>query len=229
MDLEVIYEDENIVALNKPAGVLFDWVARDDQGPRGYQGYKSRPDLIPVHRLDKDTSGVILFAKNQVTADYLKGQFQKHEIKKTYLALVVGKMKQNRGVIDLPIARSAKNPTKRVAIGHQRGTLRESVTEYKVLKRFDGYTYVEVYPKTGRTHQIRSHFAAIGHPVVCDPLYAGKRLVCPGSLQRHFLHAKSIEFTSPSGLPDGKASGRARFEADLPQDLERTLLTIDKK
>jgi RluA family pseudouridine synthase len=199
-----IYEDEDLVALNKPAGVIFDWAV------------EHRPELLPVHRLDKDTSGIILFAKNARSQEYLKQQFQKHEIKKTYLALVGGKVKFKEGTIDLPMGRSKKAPLKRVSVGARRGKLRAAVTRYEILKRFEGLTLVEAYPETGRTHQIRSHFAAIGHPVVCDKLYAGKKLICPGGLSRQFLHAAALELTLPSG-------GRLRLEADLPADLAAAL------
>ncbi|KKT56105.1 MAG: Pseudouridine synthase [Candidatus Giovannonibacteria bacterium GW2011_GWC2_44_9] len=211
MRLEIIYEDKNLIALNKPAGVNFDWVLA------------TRPELISVHRLDKDTSGIILFAKNQKIADYLKSLFQNHKITKTYLALVVGNIKNNSGTIDLAIGRSKKTPLKRVAIGEQRGKIREAVTDYKVLKRFTWvsdtqveFTLVEAYPKTGRTHQIRSHFSAIGYPIVCDKLYAGKKFICPAGLTHQFLHASAIEFSLPSG-------SRLRLEADLPEDLKKTL------
>lgn len=207
--MEMIYEDENLAAVNKPAGVNFDWVLAE------------MPSLIPAHRLDKDTSGVILFAKNIETQEYLKKLFSAHGgpafggqtgIQKTYTAMVVGNVKNNKGVIDLPIGRSKKTPLKRVAIGAQRGKIRDAVTEFKVLKRFSGFTLVEAYPKTGRTHQIRSHFAAIGHPIVCDSLYAGKKFLCPAGLTRQFLHASAIEFNLPNG-------SRLKLEADLPEDL----------
>lgn len=207
---EIIYEDDNLAAVNKPYGVNFDWAL------------EARPDLpaqagfLPVHRLDKDTSGIILFAKNTETQEYLKNLFQTRQIKKTYLTLVVGTVKDREGKIDLAIGRSKKTPLKRVAIGEQRGKIRPALTEYKVKKRMHGFTLVEAYPKTGRTHQIRSHFAAIGHPVVCDKLYAGKRFICPGGLTRQFLHATAIEFSLPSGL-------RLRLESDLPEDLEAVL------
>ena len=208
MNAQIIYEDKDLIALNKPAGVNFDWAL------------ESPPGLIPVHRLDKDTSGIILFAKNEKTEEYLRELFRNHEIKKTYRALVVGEIKNPRGEINLPIGRSKKTPLKRVAIGEQRGKIREAVTEYKVLKRFNGFTLLEVYPKTGRTHQIRSHFAAIGHPVVCDKLYGRKNFRqladCPVGLTRQFLHAYAIEFTLVSG-------SRLRLEADLPEDLKKTL------
>ena len=206
--MEIIYEDKNLAALNKPAGVNFNWALEE------------KPDLKVVHRLDKDTSGVILFAKNEKTQEYLREIFFNHKIKKTYLALVVGNIKNNSGIINLPIGRSKKTPLKRVAIGEQRGKIREAVTEYKVLKRFNGFTLLEVYPKTGRTHQIRSHFAAIGHPVACDNLYGGKNRPpaggCPAGLARQFLHASAIDFILPSG-------GRIKLEADLPEDLKKTL------
>ncbi|MDP2668465.1 MAG: RluA family pseudouridine synthase [bacterium] len=217
MQLEVIYEDDNLAALNKPYGVNFDWAI------------VARPELLPVHRLDKDTSGIILFAKNAETQEYFKKMFQNREIKKTYLTLVVGEVKDREGVIDLAIGRSKKTPLKRVAIGEQRGKIREAVTEYEVIKKIvvpregsglsEKYTFLKAYPKTGRTHQIRSHFAAIGHPVVCDKLYAGKKFICPAGLTRQFLHAAAIEFTLQSG-------SRLRLEADLPEDLEETLKQI---
>lgn len=200
----IIYEDEDLVALNKPAGATFD------------SALKRRPDLLPVHRLDKDTSGIMLFAKNARAQEYLKRLFQKYEIKKTYLALVVGNIERKQDTIDLAIGRSRKIPLKWVSIGARRGKLRKAVTRYKILQRFEGLTLVEAYPKTGRTHQIRSHFAAIGHPIVCDRLYAGRKLVCPGGLSRQFLHAAALEFTLPSG-------SRLRLEADLPEDLATVL------
>ena len=205
--LEIIYEDENLVAINKPAGVDFDWAL------------KERPELLVVHRLDKDTSGVILFAKKEKAQEYLRELFKTRRIQKSYKALVVGKIKDNSGKIELSIGRSKKTPLKRVAIGEKRGTIREAVTEYKVLERFKDFTFVEALPKTGRTHQIRSHFSAIGHPVVCDKLYSGKRFVCPAGLSRQFLHANSIELLLPEGT-------NIRLEADMPQDLERVLQEI---
>ena len=212
----IIYENNDIIAINKPAGVNFDWVL------------EGRKDLKVVHRLDKDTSGVILFAKNKETQEYLRGLFQNHKIKKIYLALVAGNVKNNSGIINLPIGRSKKTPLKRVAIGEQRGKIREAVTEYKVLKRFNGFTLLEVYPKTGRTHQIRSHFAAIGHPVACDKLYGGKNPKCPTGLARQFLHAAALELNLPPHPLLGKegkgvVGSRLRLEADLPEDLKKTL------
>ncbi|OGF89032.1 hypothetical protein A3I27_03370 [Candidatus Giovannonibacteria bacterium RIFCSPLOWO2_02_FULL_43_11b] len=207
--MQIIYEDDDLAALNKPAGVDFDWALR------------KRPELLVVHRLDKDTSGVILFAKNEKAQEYLCDLFKTRQIQKSYKVLVVGKIKDNSGKIELSIGRSKKTPLKRVAIGEKRGTIREAITEYRVLKKFANFTFVEALPKTGRTHQIRSHFVAIGHPVVCDKLYSGKRFTCPGGLLRQFLHASSIEFLLQSGT-------KIKLEADMPEDLRVALQEITK-
>lgn len=197
--MEIIYEDKNLVAFNKPAGVNFDWVL------------EFRKDLIPVHRLDKETSGVILFAKNEQSSERLKNLFQTRQIKKTYYALVAGVLKQNSGLIELSIGRSESNPMKRISVGKKVGKLREAQTYYEVEKRFADFTLLRVEPKTGRTHQIRSHLSAIHYPIACDKLYGGKNMKCPGGLGRQFLHAQSIEF---EGL---------RIEADLAEDLKKAL------
>ncbi|MBI2023992.1 RluA family pseudouridine synthase [Candidatus Giovannonibacteria bacterium] len=216
--MQIIYEDNDIAAVNKPAGVDFDWAL------------KERQDFFVVHRLDKDTSGIILFAKNEDAQDYLRELFKSRQIKKSYLVLVVGKVKNSSGKIELSIGRSKKTPLKRVAIGEKRGKIREAVTEYKVLKKFEDYTFLEAFPKTGRTHQIRSHFAAIGHPVACDKLYSGKRYYCPGGISRQFLHAYSIEFkTQPPFDPLLAKEGKGavlRLEAALPPELEKVLQEI---
>ena len=197
--VNIIYEDKNLVALNKPAGVNFDWAL------------SFRKDLFPVHRLDKDTSGVILFAKSEKSAEHLKNLFQTRQIKKTYYALVVGVVKQNSGLIELSIGRSERTPLKRISVGKKVGTLREAETYYEVEKRFTDFTLLRVEPKTGRTHQIRSHLSAIHYPIACDKLYGGKNMKCPAGLIRQFLHAQSIEF---EGL---------KIEADLPEDLKKAL------
>ena len=145
-----------------------------------------------------------------------------------------GNLKTDKGAIDLPIGRSQSDFRKKLAFSVAKGELREAVTEYKVLERFnvghsvfntnktDSYTLVEAYPKTGRTHQIRVHFKAIGHPIVCDSLYGGKRMTCPFGLKRHFLHSNFLEFDSPSGA-------RLKLEAGLPEDLSEVLEGLRKK
>jgi 23S rRNA pseudouridine1911/1915/1917 synthase len=194
-----LYENDKFAVYDKPDGVLFDWVL------------DWRPKLIPVHRLDKDTSGVILFAKSESSADYLRKLFEERKIKKTYIALVVGHVKNKEGTINIPIARSTKDFRKHVAFGGQ-GKEREAETNYHVEKYFGDFTLLTVTPRSGRTHQIRAHLASIGYPIVCDSLYGGKRGKCPPGISRQFLHAASIEFIGEDGA-------QYAFDADLPTDL----------
>lgn len=243
----MIYEDDDILAVNKPAGLLVhgaenskeptlvDWLINNypeikNVGERPAFG-EARPDKSGrpgiVHRLDKDTSGVLLVAKNQKTFEYLKSQFQNRKIKKKYIALVHGIVKNDKGLVELSIAKSKKDFRKKACLDARRavhgklaGKIREAITEYKVIKRFPGYTFIEAYPKTGRTHQIRVHLKAIGHPLVCDKLYGPKKQECPFGLSRHFLHAQSLELNLPSG-------GRIKLEADLPDDLQNVLNMLD--
>lgn len=247
--VEIIYQDKDIIAVNKPAGIvvhpdeyyksgtLIQLLAEKFPEIKNVGDTPSRPGV--VHRLDKDTSGILLVARNNKAFEYLKKQFaaaaesfgglqQERKIRKTYLALVWGKLGKKvgeKGIINLPIARSAKTPILRVARGKTRGELKEAATEYKIIKYLSDttypinpkkkFTFVKVYPKTGRTHQIRTHFKAVGNPVLCDKLYAQK-LECPFGLTRHFLHAYSLEFTTPSGTG-------LRLEAELPDDLKNFL------
>ncbi|KKS56412.1 MAG: Pseudouridine synthase, RluA family [Parcubacteria group bacterium GW2011_GWA2_42_35] len=218
-ELNIIYQDDDVLAVNKPAGLDVNFIA------------EKYPQMILAHRLDKDTSGVLLMAKNPAAYDYLKSQFQKRIIKKTYLALVEGIIKEKEGLpagrqgrIDLSIGRSKKDFRRRISVGKKQGKVRQALTLYKVKKRYKEYTLVEVEPQTGRTHQIRSHFKAINHPIVCDKLYGTARSVgkeCPFGLKRQFLHALSLEFTHPNG-------SRLKLEADLPEDLERVLRDLQQ-
>jgi len=231
LNIPIIYEDNDILVLNKAPGILVhgensivDWLVKKYPNIKSVGEDPERPGI--VHRLDKDTSGILLIAKNQKSFEYLKEQFKNRKIKKTYLVLVYGKLKTESGLIDLAIGKSKKDFRKKTCLPAGRATqkaigkIREAVTEYKVLKRFNNFTLVEAYPKTGRTHQIRVHLKAIGHPVVCDKLYGSKKQKCPLGLNRHFLHASSLEFNLPSG-------GRIKLEADLPQDLQNTLNMLD--
>jgi len=233
MDIKILYEDTDLLALDKPAGLvvhsdsktkeptLADWlvekypsireVGEPWTAPNGEVIY--RPGI--VHRLDRDTSGVLVVAKTPESFAHLKKQFQERLAKKTYRAFVYGIVKNDTGIIDKPIGRSTSDFRKWSAEFGARGELREAVTEYKVLERGKGATYVEVYPKTGRTHQIRVHLKAIGHSVVCDALYAPKQ-VCILGFNRTALHAFSLEIISPSGK-------LLRFEAPLPEDFMRAI------
>lgn len=174
------------------------------------QSVIDRPGI--VHRLDKETSGVLLIAKNQETFLYLKNLFKERLVRKTYRAFVHGKVREKEGVIDRPIARSGKDSRLRSADDNKRGKAREALTEYKVLSAGSMYSYVEVYPKTGRTHQIRVHLKFLGYPIICDTLYAPKR-ECPKTLGRLGLHAYALQFKNEEGV-------ELRLEAPLPEDMK---------
>jgi 23S rRNA pseudouridine1911/1915/1917 synthase len=227
MEPAVIYEDKDIIVLNKPAGLpvhadgkhdrptLVDWllvtypdlkeVGEEQTLPDGT--IIERPGI--VHRLDADTSGVIVVARNKKSFAFLKEQFQERETRKVYRAVVYGPLKDERGIIDKPIgtARGGKGPR---SARTPHGTLREAQTAYHVLAKNKEMSYVEVFPRTGRTHQIRVHFSAIQHPVVCDKLYAPGRPPLMG-FTRLALHAFSLAFVHPNGQ-------EMLFEAPLPAD-----------
>lgn len=228
MEIKVIYETSDFLAVNKPAGLLMHpisgvkfqeptlagWLLQNYPEVKNVgDNSKVRPGI--VHRLDKDTSGVIIVAKNQKYFEYLKNLFQKHQIKKKYLALVYGKLKSKKGIINKPISLKP-GTTKRTVFGGK--IKKEAITEYKVIKFLKSgekfFSLVEVLPKTGRTHQIRIHLASIGHPIVGDSLYGPKKNVF--DLDGQFLHAESLEFN----LSDGR---RIKIEADLPDDLKNIL------
>lgn len=233
LEPKIIYEDKNQLAINKPAGLLVHRAPQTKGGVscltdwliKKYPNIKKvgdEPILRPciVHRLDRETSGILMVAKTQPAFDFLKKQFQEREVKKTYVALVFGNLKKDKDIIDLSIGKSKKDFRKFITGDRARGILREAVTEYKVIERFKGYTLVEVYPKTGRTHQIRVHMKAIGHPIVGDSLYAPKNVKHPLGLTRHFLHAKSLEIVLFEG-------GKIKIEADLPECLSKALAKLE--
>lgn len=204
MQLKIIYEDENVLVIDKPAGINADDIPRR------------------VHRLDKDTSGVLLVAKNDKALDFLQKQFKEKKVKKKYLALVVGHLKTNRGVIETLLGRSAADKRKQKVYlpGEPKSEgKRKAVTKYKVLERFKNFDLVEVEPKTGRKHQIRSHFAYLGHPIAGDKLYGFKRQICPKGLKRQFLHASYLKIK----LLNGKTK---EFNSELAEDLKSCLQNL---
>jgi 23S rRNA pseudouridine1911/1915/1917 synthase len=224
--IRVLSEDADFVALSKPAGIvmhhdrlhkegtLVDWLLKKYPEVRGVGESAFRPGI--VHRLDKDTSGVVVIAKNNEAYSHFKKQMQDGNVEKQYRALVVGRVKNDKGTIDEGIARSTKDFQKRV-VGGKQGRVRDAVTNYQVIERFgDEYTLLAIQPKTGRTHQIRSHMKHIGHSVACDQLYGGKQFICPGQLSRQFLHAYSLEFVSRNGKT-------LRILCEIPEDLEGVL------
>lgn len=217
-NISTLYEDTDLLVIDKPAGLEMAELQADPK----YQ--------FLAHRLDKDTSGVLLVAKSEAVKEFLQQQFKERQVKKTYLALVYGEVTLPLGrkelVIDYPIGRSRNDPRKRVARVKSSGKEREALTKISIKEKFTGYTLLEARPETGRTHQIRVHLKAIHHPVVCDHLYAEGK-ACPiGSvadkgLNRQGLHAARLEFTLPSGQP-------MIIEAPIPSDFKQTIAFLRK-
>ncbi|HDQ16601.1 MAG TPA: RluA family pseudouridine synthase [Candidatus Vogelbacteria bacterium] len=236
--IDVIYEDEDVIVFNKPAGLaihgddfsseetLVDYLLENYPDIKGIgEDYLSpkgkvfpRPGI--VHRLDKETTGLLICVKNQKSFLYLKKQFKNHLIKKEYRLLVYGHLKKERGEISLPIGRSRKDPRKRLVGSRASGKLRPAITIYNTLEKFTGYSYLSAWPKTGRTHQLRVHFSYLGHPVVGDRLYAGSREY-PKELKHQALHAYSLEFKALSGKI-------ISLKADLPADFKVVLENLKK-
>lgn len=235
--IEVLYEDDDVLAINKPAGlvvhsdgkrdeqVLTSWIEKNYPETKGVGEPMTLSNLKViersgiVHRIDRETSGVMLIAKNQPAFLYLKKQFQDREIGKIYHAFVYGEMKDDDGIINRPIGRSRKDFRQWSAQRGARGEMREAVTHYKVTARGGGFSFVEVSPKTGRTHQIRVHFKAINHPIVSDSLYAPKKDKSLG-FERLALHSYSVEFNSS----DGK---KIKIIAPYPEDFKKALSLLN--
>ena len=278
MKIKILFEDKNILAIDKPAGIMVHPAveqAHYGAGPDGKSKTKTISDWVLlnypsiknvgeplfiekengkkdkilrpgiVHRLDKETSGVLLIAKNQKTFLFLKEQFQNHKIKKVYRAFVYGNVSDpkaslatgKKGVINVPIGRSQKDIQTYTAGRGARPPLRDAITEYAVLDRFTdpsafgtspsegrknetNFSYIEVYPKTGRTHQIRVHMRYINHPIVSDPLYRGAKDLALG-MKRLALHSNAITFYLPSGE-------LKTVESPLPADFKKVVKTYVK-
>jgi len=215
-NLPILYEDTDVVAINKPAGLIThsdgrtkestaeEWFVKKYGKEGGY-----------VHRLDRDTSGVLVFAKNAAAHEFLRKAFSTREVKKTYLAFIYGTPKEKKGTIDFDIGRSRKDFRLRSAQPKAKGRLRDALTRYEVVGEAGEYALLKMHPETGRTHQIRVHLKAIHHPVVADTLYAPKRSNELG-ISRLALHAYLIDLPLPSGK-------RIGILAPVPQDLQAAL------
>jgi 23S rRNA pseudouridine1911/1915/1917 synthase len=245
MTIPILYKSKDMIAINKPAGLvvhgdgrteektLVDWIiekypdAKEVGEPIALTSGEAihRPGI--VHRLDRDTSGVMLVALTQEGFNHLKRQFQDRSLEKKYHAFVYGIMSEDDGVIDRPIARSRKDFRLWSAQRGGRGEARSAVTHYKVLNRIefkddaplaDGATFIEASPKTGRTHQIRVHFKALNHPVVGDTLYAPKREPILG-FKRLALHAREITF-------ENMENEEITIQAPYPEDFSLALSKV---
>lgn len=239
-DIPIIYEDEDLLAINKPAGVVVhtdgrtietsvvDWIRLRYPALEGVGEpftlidgtIIERPGI--VHRLDRDTSGVLLIAKKQTSFLHLKEQFQSRSIQKRYLTFVYGvfREREREGEITLPIGRSRRDFRKWAAGPMAKTHVREARTEYRVLKENREASYLEVLPKTGRTHQIRVHLSSVGHPVVGDSRYAPDRPAILG-FERLALHASALTFTTLKG-------DKVMVEAPLPADFRAAIDFIQR-
>ncbi len=225
--LDVVYEDNDILVVNKqkglvvhpgngnPDGTLVNAIMARCKDSLSGIGGEIRPGI--VHRIDKDTSGLLIVAKNDKSHINISNQIKNHEVKKTYIALVRGYLKENEATIDMPIARSTKDRTK-MAVSK---TGKSAVTHIKVIERFKNYTLLEVNIETGRTHQIRVHLSQIGYPIVGDYVYSnGKN---PFGVEGQMLHSMKLEFVHPT---TGK---KMNLKADLPEYFEKVLETLRKE
>ncbi len=242
MKIPILYEDKDVVVINKPAGIivhpdgrtkgktLVDWILKKYPSTKNVgepvvlsNGAKIlRPGI--VHRIDKNTTGILIIAKNKKSYEFLKEQFKERKVHKVYQAFVYGDLKEDRGMIDRPMGRSPHDFRKWSAQRGARGEMREATTYFKVLKRTDGITFIEAIPKTGRTHQIRVHFKSLDHPVLMDDLYASDfYLKKRGQLgfKRTALHARELEINLPSGK-------LLKIVAPYPEDFEKALKKIGK-
>ncbi len=225
--IDVLYEDSDIIVVNKPKGMVVHPANGNEDGTlvnavmaickdtlSGIGG-EIRPGI--VHRLDKDTSGVLIVAKNDKAHIKMSEQIKNHEVEKTYIALVKGFVKENEATIDMPIGRSTKD-RKKMAV---RKDGKNAVTHFKVIKRFTNYTLLQVIIETGRTHQIRVHLSEIGYPIVGDEVYSnGKN---EWNVHGQCLHAKSLKFKHP-------ISGQEMYiEAPIPKYFEQIINELDKR
>jgi 23S rRNA pseudouridine1911/1915/1917 synthase len=239
MEPSILYEDTGIIVLDKPAGLRVHPVRLGERGTlvdfmlarwpelKGVGEDPLRPGI--VHRLDADTSGVIVVAKTDTVFEHLKRSFKSHAIEKKYLALVHGAMRERAGEINYPIGHGAHTATKRTArvSGREVRGEREAFTGWRLIKQYAdpstrlgaSFAFLEVTPKTGRTHQIRVHMAAIGHPIAGDRLYGSRKLAAPPGLTRLFLHASYLAFSLPNGQ-------RFALESDLPLNLAGILKSL---
>lgn len=237
-DLDIIHEDSSLYLINKPPGMVVHPAPGHPKdtlvnyllyhGQLANLGDPNRPGI--VHRLDKDTSGILVVAKNNAAHERLASQFAAHTLSKRYLALVWGDLKEDRGTIDQPLGRHPVDRKKRAIV--LSGSGKRAVTHYKVLKRYGRLTLVQCDIETGRTHQIRVHLTSIGHPILGDMMYGKFRNYAKKfpielnnqlkQFQRQALHAHVLGFTHP------ETEEWVRFEAPIPNDLKQILSSLDQ-
>ncbi len=220
--LSVVYDDADVVVVDKPPGLTVHPAAGQPDGTLANALLALYPEVEGVggpgragivHRLDKGTSGLLVAARNESAHAGLSAQFKERLVSKRYLALAVGSLSEERAVIEAPIGRHPTQRQRMAAVSDGR----PAATPYRVLERYRGYTLVEASPKTGRTHQVRVHFASIGHPLAGDATY-GRRVA---GLGRHFLHAAFLAFRHP------RSGETVELRSELPADLRRFLASLE--
>jgi len=228
MELKIIYEDENLLVIDKPSGIIVFPEEKIKEKTLVDYLLERYPLLketgIPprygiIHRLDKETSGILLTAKNNLSLKFFQKQFKERRVIKKYIALLVGSLEENSGIIKTLIGRCPREKNKqKVYLPFEPGAQgkREAITEYEIIKQFKDYTLVEATPKTGRKHQIRTHFAYLHHPIAGDKLYGFKGQKKPDNLKRHFLHASYLKIN----LLNNKIT---EFKSNLTEDLRNVI------
>lgn len=235
-EVTILYEDKNLLAVNKPSGLVIHTDGRTTEDSLVDWLKKNYPKLENVgepleigtgemikrwgivHRIDRETSGVVLIAKNQETYDFLKKQFLDREIEKSYHAIVYGNVRYDEGIINLPIGRNKSDFRKKATGKEVRGEAKEAITHYKTLARKDKISLIEANPRTGRTHQLRVHFADMGHGIIGDKMYSVHKK-SPINISRLALHAYAIEFELPP-LEAGKGGKLIKIVAPYPADFK---------
>ncbi|MCQ2414351.1 MAG: RluA family pseudouridine synthase [Clostridia bacterium] len=235
--LDIVYEDSDLLVINKPSGMvvhpapgnehgtLVNALLHHCEGGLSGIGGKIRPGI--VHRIDKDTSGLLVVAKNDMAHAGLSAQLSGHHITREYHALALGGFKVQSGTVDLPIGRHPQDRKKMAVITDGRGTAREAVTHYEVLEQFRGITYLKLNLETGRTHQIRVHMSYLGHPLLGDTVYGAGNTrfekLHHALLDGQMLHAKRLTFTHP------RTGERMTFECELPDNFKKMLVILKQE
>lgn len=239
LPLNILYEDSSIIVINKPSGIVVHPSAGNPSGTlvnallyhckdlAGINGVL-RPGI--VHRLDKDTSGVMVVAKDDESYHQLTKQFKNHTVEKVYIAIAYGKFSQDEGLIDSAIGR---HPSQRKRMSTRTKKGRPAITRWRAIEKLDGYTLLEIYPQTGRTHQIRVHLSSIGHPLLGDPLYGRKGRPgtiahpalkeCVKKMNRQALHAHRLGFNHP------RTEEKVQFVSPIPKDMSEVLESLGVK
>lgn len=222
--LKILYENDTMLVVDKPAGISVMSEGKEKEESIADYLLEQFPKTQNIersgiaHRLDKDTSGILLVAKNEESLHELQKLFLERKVQKTYICLVIGNV-VNNGVIKSPLSRSPQDRRKQKALSplEPKGqNARDAITEYEVIEKFDDYTLLKVSPKTGRKHQIRVHLASINHPLAGDALYGFKNQAVPKGLTRQFLHASSLKINNEE------------YHSELPEDLKNVLEILRK-